>query len=49
MAKQKRTVTKNSVATIGCETALWCMANALHVSMDSACQSGEGEIRNATP
>ena len=48
MGQPKKNSNQSSAATVGYEVALGGMADALHGSMGSVGQSGEGKIRNAT-
>jgi len=45
---QPKKNSNQSSATVGYEAAHWYITDALHGSTDSAGQSGEGKIRNAT-
>ena len=48
MGQPKKNRNQSSAATVGYEAAHWYMTDTLHGSTDSAGQSGEGNIRNAT-
>lgn len=49
MGQPEKNSNQSSAATVGYEAAHWYMTDTLHGSTwDSAGQSGEGNIRNAT-
>lgn len=48
MGQPKKNSNQSSAATVGYEAAHWYMTDTLYGSTDSAGQSGEGNIRNAT-